>query len=232
MKPQQLQQIQLMTQDTLRFLYQRSITPVLPLLHPNVTWVSSLDNLTYVGKENVSNALKELAASPYAVSDPVCTSTLTCQTICFDQSICTMLCTCISAQMQMHCTTLVWKLELNSPRLLHIHGSITPMEPVLIFPGRKAEHYYLRPTDILYVEADNTSCRIVCETRIISICQTISEIQKQLPHYFLKIHRSFLVNPQCIISLRRYNLELCNGALLPVPEKKYKWLRQYLDQQT
>lgn len=226
MKPQEIQQIQMLTLDTAHFLYQHNVARITPLLHPDVTWISSQDCIIRTGKDAVSKALCK-----FQMPVPACAASMTCQTIYFDWTTCTLLCTCAIARNLNHRITLVWTLECNVPKLLHIHGSITPREPVLIFTGRQAEQYYLHPDDICYVEADNTCAHIVCENRNICICQTISAIQEQLPAYFLKVHRSFLVNPHYIVSLKRYNLELRSGVILPVPEKKYKWIKEYLNGQ-
>lgn len=221
-------------------LYQHSPGFLIPFLHPGITWVSSLDNRFRTGREEVSEAL-----AAFKMPAPCLIPTLTFHMLCFDQSSCTALCTCATVHQQMHCITFVWKIEHGCLRLLHIHGSLTPKpapdftapeigngtdtNPVLVFTGRRAEKYYLRPSDIFYVEADNVSAHLICADRTVYICQTISMAQELLPDCFLKIHRSFLVNLHYIVSLRRYTVELLNGAALPVPEKKYKWLKEYLD---
>ena len=41
------------------------------------------------------------------------------------------------------------------------------------------------------------------------------------PGVFLSPHKSYLVNPMHIKSIRRFSLTLDNGRTLPIPEKKY-----------
>ncbi len=241
MEPQQLQFIYLTTLDSVHHLYQDDPSVLIPFLHPDVSWVRSTDSQCITGKTSVSSAM-----SNFRFTLPASPISLSCQVMCSDSLSCTLLCTCAAERRRQHCITLVWRAEDNSPKIIHIHGSISPAfasktnadrirsqpdaEPNLIFTGLHSERYYLNPSDILYVEADNICSRLICENRILHICQPISTVRELLPDCFLRIHRSFLVNVDHITSLRRYTVELQGGITLPVPEKKYKWLREYLDQ--
>ncbi len=100
-----------------------------------------------------------------------------------------------------------------------------PME----FIDRHAKHYRLVADSILYVEADNIYSRIICEKQTIHVCHPIFLMEELLPNYFLRIHRSFLVNSHTIIALYRHMVILNNGMRLPVPDKKYLWLKESLE---
>ena len=155
---------------------------------------------------------------------------VSCQLLYPDLESCTVLCACSSHNCQKYCVTLLWRICREGLRICHIHASASPtgQEPKLAFTGRHAESFFLRPSDILYVEADNICTNLICVSHTIQVRQSISTAKNTLPDYFLQIHRSFLVNLHYAAGLRRYTLELSNGAQLPVPEKKYKWLKEYL----
>ena len=56
----------------------------------------------------------------------------------------------------------------------------------------------------------------------------ISDLQKQVGDNLIEIHRSYLVNPEFIRSIQRYQFTLVDGTELPVPQRKYNELRQKL----
>ena len=51
---------------------------------------------------------------------------------------------------------------------------------------------------------------------------------KQVGDNLIAIHRSYLVNPEFIRSIQRYQITLVDGTELPVPQRKYNELRQKL----
>lgn len=57
---------------------------------------------------------------------------------------------------------------------------------------------------------------------------SISDLQKQAGDALIAIHRSYLVNPEFIRDIKRYEITLKNGTVLPVPQRKYNELRQKL----
>ena len=232
MTPKQLQNIKLASLNAIQCLYSQDYASIYPLLHPDITWINSTDNQCLKGKAAISElmAAAPLSGSPLSSSLPP--GSLSCQILYSDQDSCAILCACSSRLWQEYCVTFLWKACREGLRIFHIHASASPSEkkPILSFLGRRAECFFLNPDDILYVEADNICTCLVCSSRTYEIRQSISAVKTTLPDYFLQIHRSFLVNLHYTASLRRYSLELSNGAQLPIPEKKYKWLREYLEQ--
>lgn len=98
----------------------------------------------------------------------------------------------------------------------------------LIFTDCSKTYCCIFPHDIIYVEADNIYSRIIQTDQFIRVPYPIHLIQDLLPDYFLRIHRSFLVNQNSITALYPKIILLSNGLRLPVPEKKYQWLKGYL----
>lgn len=242
MTPKQLQHIKLTSMNAVQSLYTQDYSSVFPVLHPDVSLISSADNQYCRGKPAVTEFLSSMAAcmppsnvwgaavqSAMPASLPAVS--LSCQVLYSDLESCTVLCSCSSKKRLEYCATFLWRIYREGPRIYHIHASKSPAnpEPVLTFTGRRAESFYLRPDDILYVEADNVFTNLICGFRTLQVRQPISSVKNALPDYFLQIHRSFLVNIHYTAGLQRYTLELTNGAQLPIPEKKYKWLKEYLE---
>lgn len=96
------------------------------------------------------------------------------------------------------------------------------------FTDRFGKHYQISPMDIFYVEADNIYSRIICQEQNIHISYPLSLMEEILPDYFLRIHRSFLINRYYITAFHRRTVIMANGFRLPVPEKKHQWLKQCL----
>ena len=97
------------------------------------------------------------------------------------------------------------------------------------FTGLNDHHYHLYPHDIFYVEADNICSWIICEGQAIHVSHPILFMEKLLPDYFLRIHRSFLVNQYSITALYPHTVMMSNGFRLPVTKSKYQWLKSYLE---
>lgn len=121
--------------------------------------------------------------------------------------------------------SMLWQTEALSPSLLHLHIStatpvFTASKPIY-FHGRRAETYQLFPDEILYVEAENMNSVIHSFSDTFAVCRSISQIEKELPGHFLRIHRSYIVNRNYISRVYRYAVELSNRLELPIPEKKY-----------
>ncbi len=98
---------------------------------------------------------------------------------------------------------------------LHFHGT------------DRSEFYYLSDS-ILWVEAAKGGRHCVLHTAEdnAEILATITELADRYPRLFLRCHQSFLVNPNYIRAIRRFEVELSDGTTLPIPEKKYTAFRE------
>lgn len=234
MNPKQLQYIKLTSLNAVQNLYTQDYPSVFPLLHGDVTWIDSADNQCLQGKAAVVELLSSIMPSAFprsaAASFTAPPLSLSCRLLYSDLESCAVLCSCSRGLRQEYCATFLWKACREGLRIYHIHASASSSspEPILSFTGQRSESYYIKPNDILYVEADNIYTSLICSTRTLKTRQSISAVKDILPDYFLQVHRSFLVNLHYTSGLRRYTLELTNGAQLPIPEKKYKWLKEYL----
>lgn len=73
--------------------------------------------------------------------------------------------------------------------------------------------------DIQYVEANNHTCKIVCDGEELPVRKNLSDIAKELPEkMFQQCHRSFLININRITALNAKELILDNKTAIPVGE--------------
>ena len=148
--------------------------------------------------------------------------------------------------------TFIWKKEEDRLKLPHFHVS-NPVEfqenseyflrPAgkgtfeyvkklysqkrrLIACGKHDQTYVLWNKDIVYIEAENTNSVIHCLNRDILSRESISILEKKLGEDFIKTHRSFIVNSRYITGIRRYQLAVRQGIELPIPEKKYREIKE------
>ena len=63
---------------------------------------------------------------------------------------------------------------------------------------------------------------------MITIHETLSNFEETYPALFLRIHSGYLLNPAHVQSIRRFTVTLSDGTELPIPEKKYTWLKKRL----
>ena len=69
--------------------------------------------------------------------------------------------------------------------------------------------------DILYVEGYGNFVKIHVAGKYILVAETMTDIQTRLPA-FLRIHKSYLVNPEALNFMEGNRLFLKNGAELPL----------------
>lgn len=86
--------------------------------------------------------------------------------------------------------------------------------------------HYVNPDDILYIEAEGKRSVVHCLESQFAIASLISEVSKQMPGTFLRVHRSYLVNTAHISGMRKFMLELSDGTEIPIPERRYTEVRR------
>lgn len=98
----------------------------------------------------------------------------------------------------------------------------------LHFRGVDRSDYFYLSDSILYIETDEGGMHSILHTadESIKILDKVIDLAKVCPHLFLRCHQSYLVNPNYIRNIRRFELRLTSGVVLPVPEKKYTAFRE------
>lgn len=150
--------------------------------------------------------------------------------------------------------TFVWKMQDGEWKILHMHISNpievkreaeelpyrsdmetyqyiqdimkTKMGNKISFRDVQQKEHYMREDNVLYVEADGANCIVHCMDEEVVVKSRISDWEKKLSGRFLRIHRSYIVNMQHVSSMKRYQISICDGTILPVPEKEYKKIHE------
>lgn len=224
--------------------YMRTLKNILPLLHPHVVWIGTAQQQYFQGYQEVTDQMAAAASAPVChlyqpdfqlIDCDVNTCTVAGQYLAETEPNSGEILTALLR------VTFIWKLVGSACQIIHIHIS-NPLEcqepdealprhtgrSTLTFYGRNAETFFLQPDEIYYAEALNINCAIHCSHKSLVACQPMARLIQILPQYFVRIHRSYIVNPHHIIEIRRCCVVMVNGDQLPIPEKKYSQIRKCL----
>lgn len=93
------------------------------------------------------------------------------------------------------------------------------------------KNYTINVQNIIYIETFNNNILLhMKNSQNISIYMPLSRFAKKLPVCFLKCHKSYMVNMNCITGYEPHKFTLCSGDSVPIPVKKYKQvIKQYTD---
>ena len=91
------------------------------------------------------------------------------------------------------------------------------------FHGLDRSDFFFLSDSIVWIEAHNGGKHSVLHTatEATEVIKPVAEIEKQYGRFYLRCHQSYLVNPHYIRNIRRFQVTLTDGTVLPVPEKKY-----------
>lgn len=85
------------------------------------------------------------------------------------------------------------------------------------------------PTDrLLYIETIKRSSklRVHTDTEEIVISGSLPQLEQEWSEDLLRIHASYMVNPNAVSKIERFGITLTDGTRLPVPEKKYTQVKR------
>ncbi|MCJ7855380.1 LytTR family transcriptional regulator DNA-binding domain-containing protein [Lachnospiraceae bacterium NSJ-143] len=99
----------------------------------------------------------------------------------------------------------------------------------LVFRDSFGTYHFLLPSEILYAMADEKLCTIFTGEGSFSSRISLKEFAEKSP-LFVHIHRSYVVNINLIKSIKRYQLELTTGKLLPIGKERYLNIKQSLSE--
>lgn len=84
------------------------------------------------------------------------------------------------------------------------------LNPILIIED--GTQYTIKAEDIIYLEANGKNCLIRTKEHTYKSSKTLNRIEELLPmHCFYRIHKSYIVNMYCIVSIRKNEVLLING---------------------
>lgn len=79
---------------------------------------------------------------------------------------------------------------------------------------------------IEYVEAVERECVLHMVNGDRQVQTSMGDIEKDLPSYFYRLHRSYYINCHYVSRIERYKLTLVTGEELPIPKMRYMQIRE------
>lgn len=89
--------------------------------------------------------------------------------------------------------------------------------------------HFLSPAEIVYAKADRRNCEVhTLSGGIIRASMSISDFLQKAGDGFFTVHRSYALNTAYISCIRKYEVVMADGSKIPLPERRYKALREAL----
>lgn len=87
---------------------------------------------------------------------------------------------------------------------------------------------FISVASIRYLESRQRHVHIQTETQL-DVFAKLDELESQLPDFFLRTHKSFLINPAFAASIKNYRIKLTDGKTnIPVSRPRYREVKEAL----
>lgn len=244
-----------LTRQVIEAFYHRDPEKIIKKFHSDVTWIGAADGQCINGRKNVSEYMRKIDVPICEILEKEFQTVANSDNLYIVAGWMKVATSRESSEIlsAVQRITFIWKTEDKQLWLLHFHVS-NPIEfqrkdeyfphsagketfqyvkkmlrqkrRRLIACGKQDQTHVIWNKEIVYIEAENTDSVIHCLHRDILCRESISELEKKVGEGFIKTHRSFIVNSRYIISIRRYHLVIYQGIELPIPEKKYREIKE------
>lgn len=198
--------------------------PLLSFLHPKILWSESQQRTVYSGKESVKNWFSSNPPEKSYLSDMRFYKNFESAgiyRICGEYNI-------YRTAERIHpiCrerACIIWISDGTSWKVIQVDCSIISgyFKEFLKLEDIKRNWHFLSADKILFAEARGSHCLIRGTYCFFEALSAISALEKKLDRHFIRVHRSYLVNPDYVRRLTRFEILMENGEKIPVSEKRY-----------
>ncbi len=89
--------------------------------------------------------------------------------------------------------------------------------------------YVITLNSVIWIESTpEHQCILHLRDRTLRVRINLSELEKQTSGFLIRVHSSYIVNPFDVVSVQRFKVTLSDGAVIPIPEKKYTAVKKKL----
>lgn len=101
----------------------------------------------------------------------------------------------------------------------------------ILVKGIDQSTYYLIPNVIQWMESTNKGFHTLIHTteHTIEVTSSLSSLASKYSDFFLRIHSGYLINPYFASKISRFQLEMLDKTILPIPQKKYSMVKNELE---
>ena len=138
--------------------------------------------------------------------------------------------------------TFVWHIQPEEPKLVHMHFSLPlappdmPIDKLPVSVQARGNPIVLRDTDghshvvnraeVLYLESRHQYTIVHLPQRQIRVRIALSDLLRVFPDYFVRVHRSYVINVLHVEQISRREIRLAGGSRIPIPERRSKSVRE------
>ena len=124
----------------------------------------------------------------------------------------------------------IYPLHYDETFGTEVHYAGAPASGRVCLRTKERTSVYLDHAHIMYAESCGRHTLVHTPDGIYEATESLSTIAKLYQDLLVRCHASYLVNPAFISSISRFQVELRDGTILPIPEKKYTTIRALLEQ--
>lgn len=138
--------------------------------------------------------------------------------------------------------TFVWHIQPEEPGLVHMHFSL-PLAPLdmpidklpvsvqarenpIILRDTDGHSHVVNRTEVLYLESRHQYTIVHLPQRQIRVRVALSELLRDFPDYFVRVHRSYVINVLHVEQISRREIRLAGSSHIPIPERRSKSVRE------
>ncbi|MEG2022076.1 MAG: LytTR family transcriptional regulator DNA-binding domain-containing protein [Oscillospiraceae bacterium] len=97
----------------------------------------------------------------------------------------------------------------------------------LTFRDGDGTYHFVLPSEILYIKAEAKQCTVHTGNDCFVARVLLKDFADKSP-LFLQCHRSYIVNIHSIKAIKRYELKLSDGTVLPIGKERYMDVKEHL----
>lgn len=244
-----------LTRQVMEAFYHQDPERIIKKLHSDVTWIGAADGQCINGRKDVSEYIRKIDVPICEIFEKEFQTVANSDNLYIVAGWMKVAISRESNEIlsAVQRITFIWKTEDKQFWLIHFHVSnpiefqkkdeyfphtagketfqyvkqiLSQKRKRLIVCGKHNQTHVIWNKEILYIEAENTDSVIHCLHGDILSNESISKIEKKAGEGFIKIHRSFVVNCSYVTGIKRYLLSVNQQIELPIPEKKYREIKE------
>lgn len=112
---------------------------------------------------------------------------------------------------------------------LYIKAEPPVQAPRISLLGMDNVFYVITLSSVIWIESTpEHQCILHLRDRTLRARINLSSLEKQTEGFLIRVHSSYIVNPLDVKAVWRFKVELSDGTVLPIPEKKYTAVKKKL----
>ena len=102
-------------------------------------------------------------------------------------------------------------------------------EPRISLLGTDSIFYVITLNSVIWIRSKpEHQCILHLRDKTITVRCNLSDLEKQTEGTLIRVHSSYIINPLDVKAVWRFKVELSDGTVIPIPEKKYTAVKSKL----